>query len=216
MKKFNLIIFDLDGTLTDPSLGITKGISHALTQMGMIPQPLNELKHFIGPPLIDTFMDHYKLSKYESEKAIKIFREYYSEKGLYENVPFHNINTLLNSLKNSEIKLAVATSKPQEFSEKILNHFLLGKYFDIIQGATMDNSLAHKKDIICETLKKFPEIEKEKIIMIGDRKYDIEGAKENGILSIGVNYGFADPGEIEATSPDFIAESIEELFKILL
>lgn len=216
MKKFDLIIFDLDGTLTDPSLGITKSISHALSRMGVKPEPLIELKTLIGPPLIDSFMKYYKFSKNDSEKALEIFREYYSKKGLYENIPFNNINTLLHSLKNSGMKLAVATSKPQKFSERILDHFLLSQYFDLIQGASMDNTLIHKKDIIFEVLKKFREIPKDKIIMVGDRKYDINGAKENGISSIGVSYGFAESGEIETASPDFTAESIEDLFKILL
>ncbi|WP_320047454.1 HAD hydrolase-like protein [uncultured Ilyobacter sp.] len=120
MKKFDLVIFDLDGTLTDSRVGITKSVSHALDKMGIKPPSLKELEHFIGPPLMDTFMGHYKFSKSDSEKAVELFRERYSEKGLYENIPFHNINTLLSNLKKSGIKLAVATSKPQHFSEKIL------------------------------------------------------------------------------------------------
>lgn len=216
MKKFDLVIFDLDGTLTDSRVGITKSVSYAISKMGIKPPPLEELEHFIGPPLMDSFMEYYKFSKSDSEKALEIFREEYSKNGLYENIPFHNINTLLSALKNSKIKLAVATSKPQHFSEKILDHFLLSQYFDVIIGSSLDNTLSHKSRIISETLKSFLEIPKEKIVMVGDRKFDIDGAKENGIASIGVKYGFADPGEIEAASPDFTAEGIEDLFKILL
>ena len=216
MKKFDLVIFDLDGTLTDSRVGITKSVSYALDRMGIKPPSLKELEHFIGPPLMDTFMGHYKFSKSESEKAVNLFRERYSEKGLYENIPFHNINTLLSSLKKSGIKLAVATSKPQHFSEKILDHFLLSQYFNEIIGSSLDNSFSHKNEIIAETLKRFPEVSKEKTVMVGDRKFDIEGARENGIFSIGVKYGFADPGEIDAACPQFQADNVEDLFKILL
>ncbi|WP_319371914.1 HAD hydrolase-like protein [uncultured Ilyobacter sp.] len=216
MKKFDLVIFDLDGTLTDSREGITRSISHALSEMGLKAPPLQELEHFIGPPLMDSFMDYYKFSKSDSEKAVKLFRERYSEKGLYENVPFHNINTLLSALKNAGIRLAVATSKPQHFSENILDHFLLSQYFDEIIGSSLDNSFSHKNQIITETLKRFSEIPKEKIVMVGDRKFDIDGARENGISSIGVKYGFADPGEIDTASPDFQADNVEDLFKILL
>ncbi len=216
MKKFDLVIFDLDGTLTDSRVGITKSISHTLAKMGIDPPPLNELEHFIGPPLLDSFKNHYKFSQNDAEKAIKIFREYYSKNGLYENTLFDGISLLLSSLKGSGIKLAVATSKPQIFAEKILDHFKLSQYFQVVVGASLDNTFSHKNVIIMETIKKFPEISKEKAVMVGDRKFDIEGAKENKIFSIGVKYGFADTGEIEAASPDFISESVEGLFKILL
>ena len=216
MKKFDLVIFDLDGTLTDSRLGITKSVSHTLTEMGINPPPLEELEQFIGPPLVDSFRGYYKFSESDSEKALKIFREYYAKNGLYENMPFHNINTLLSSLKEKGIKLAVATSKPQVFSEKILDHFLLSQYFDVVIGSSLDNTLYHKNKIISETLKRFPEIPRDRAVMVGDRKFDIDGARENGIAAIGVNYGFAAPGEIEAASPDYTANGVEDLFKILL
>ena len=212
---YQYILFDLDGTLTNPEIGITSSVMYALEKFGVKVEDRKELHPFIGPPLSYSFQNYYGLSEADSELAIKYYRERFSVKGLYENEVYNGVEKALQQLKESGKTLIIATSKPEEFTLKILEHFDLLKYFDFVAGATMDGSRGEKADVIRYALE-ISEIEdKSEAIMIGDRKYDILGAKENGLESIGVLFGFGDHKELSEAGANYIAESIEDILKYL-
>lgn len=211
----NSVLFDLDGTLTDPALGITNSVKYALNKFGITVSDTKSLYPFIGPPLVDSFMEYYGFTKENAEKALAYYREYFSCGGMFENVVYDGIEELLKALSSKGVKLFVATSKPQEFSEKILEHFNLKSYFEKVIGATMDEKRNKKNEIIKFALQT-NDIEACTAVMVGDRKFDIEGGKENGLKTIGVTYGYGGREELEKASADYIAKSVNELKKILL
>ena len=174
------------------------------------------LRPFIGPPLGESFQVYYGLSKEESEQAIKYYRERFSVKGLYENEVYEGVEKMLQDLKESGKKLILATSKPEKFTMLILEHFDLLKYFDFVAGATMDGSRGEKADVIRYALEISGIEDKTEAIMVGDRKFDILGAKENGLASIGVLYGFGDREELTEAGADYIVERAEDIVKVLL
>ena len=212
---YQYILFDLDGTLTNSELGITKSVQHALKKFGIEVEDRTLLRPFIGPPLGESFQVYYGLSKEESEQAIKYYRERFSVKGLYENEVYEGVEKMLQTLKESGKKLILATSKPEKFTILILEHFDLLKYFDFVAGATMDGSRGEKADVIRYALELSGIEDKSNVIMIGDRKFDILGAKENGLASMGVLYGFGDYEELTTAGADYIAETAEDIVKIL-
>lgn len=209
------ILFDLDGTLTNPELGITSSVMYALEKFNIKVEDRKELHPFIGPPLSYSFQTYYGLSEADSELAIKYYRERFSVKGLYENEVYEGVEKLLQQLKESGKTLIIATSKPEEYTLKILEHFDLLKYFDYVAGATMDGSRGEKADVIRYALEISGIQDKSKAIMIGDRKYDILGAKENGLDSIGVLFGFGDYEELTNAGADYIAENVEDILKFI-
>ena len=213
---YKYVLFDLDGTLTNSELGITKSVQHALKRFGIEVEDRTKLRPFIGPPLGESFQVYYGLSEEESKKAIEYYRERFSVKGLYENEVYEGVEKMLQTLKDSGKKLIVATSKPEKFTMIILEHFDLLKYFDFVAGATMDGSRGEKADVIRYALEISGIEDKSEAIMIGDRKFDILGAKENGLASIGVLYGFGDREELTAAGADYIAECAEDIAEILL
>lgn len=213
---YQYILFDLDGTLTNSELGITKSVQHALKKFGIEVEDRTALRPFIGPPLGESFQVYYGLSKEESEQAIKYYRERFSVKGLYENEVYEGVEKMLQDLKESGKKLILATSKPEKFTILILEHFDLLKYFDFVAGATMDGSRGEKADVIRYALELSGIEDKSDVIMIGDRKFDILGAKENGLASIGVLYGFGDREELTEAGADYIVERAEDIVKVLL
>ena len=213
---YKYLLFDLDGTLTNSELGITTCVQHALRKFGIEVEDRRELRPFIGPPLGESFQVYYGLSKEESEQAITYYRERFSVKGLYENEVYEGVEKMLQTLRDSGKKLVVATSKPEKFTMIILEHFDLLKYFDFVAGATMDGSRGEKADVIRYALEKCEIEDKSEVIMIGDRKFDILGAKENGLASMGVLYGFGDRAELEEAGADYIVETAEDIAKILL
>lgn len=210
------ILFDLDGTLTDPMLGITKSVQHALKHFGIQVNDLKKLIPFIGPPLIDTFMSEYHLSKAEAEEAVQIFREYFVPQGMFENEPYDGVKELLEHLVDAGKVLFVATSKPVDFAERILEHFDLDQYFDFVGGATMDEERTSKEDVIAYVVEEAQLIDLDELILVGDTKYDILGAKAFGIRSVGVLYGFGTKEELERAGADYIARDLDELEEILL
>jgi len=217
MEKYNTIFFDLDGTLTDSKIGITKCAQYALAKFGIEIENISELEFFIGPPLKDTFLNHYKFDEKKTKKAIEFFRERFSTVGLYENEVYPGIKPLLEKLKKNNKKIFVTTSKARVFAKKIIEYFELDQYFELIIGAELDGTLDDKKDIIEYALKQVDKnIDKSKVIMVGDRIYDIEGAKSNNIASIGVSYGYGSMDEIKNANPDFIVGSVGELGEVLL
>lgn len=214
---YKYALFDLDGTLTDPSLGITNSIMHALAKMGRDIPPRGELYCFIGPPLVTAFQEFLGLTAEEAEQAVVFYREYFSVNGLFENTPYEGIAELLAKLKERGVTLAVATSKPEKFAVRIIEHFGLAEYFTLVCGASMDSSRSKKGDVIAYTLGQLgvAEADKSSVLMIGDRHHDIEGAKENGIASAGVLWGFGDEDELKTAGADAIAHDMDELAKIV-
>lgn len=210
---YKYILFDLDGTLTNPEIGITNSVMYALDKFGIKVENRKELHPFIGPPLTYSFQTFYGLSKEESELAVKYYRENFSVNGLYENEVYDGVGNMLQNLKDSGKILIIATSKPEEFSLKILEHFDLLKYFDHVAGATMDGSRGEKADVIRHAIRISGIEDKSQAIMIGDRNYDILGAKENGLDSMGVLFGFGDYEELSKAGADYIVEKVEDILK---
>ena len=209
------ILFDLDGTITDPKIGITKGIQYALNKFDIKVDNLDELCKFIGPPLKDSFREFYGFDEEKIEEAIGYYREYYKEKGIFENYVYDNFEKLLQLLKFKRKTLIVATSKPTVFAEKILEHFNLKKYFDFISGSNLDGTRGNKDEVIKYALEQNNILDLSKVVMVGDRKYDIIGAKKIGIESVGVLYGYGDRDELEECGADYIAEDVYKLMEIL-
>lgn len=211
-KKY--ILFDLDGTLTDPKLGICSCVQHALRAFGIDEPNLDKLEPFIGPPLKDSFMEFYGMSEEEAEKAIAVYRERFSTVGKFENEVYEGIPELLRALKTLGYHLAVASSKPEVFVNDILKHFQIAEYFDAIVGSELDGSRVAKDEVIQEALNRlfhYKAFQKSKIVMVGDRKFDVNGAKEMGVTSVAVAYGYGPMEELESASPDYIAKTVEEL-----
>ena len=221
---YKYVLFDLDGTLTDPKEGICKSTQYALHKMGIEEKDIDKLTTFIGPPLKDSFMRYYNMNESDAEKAIEFYRERFSVVGLYENIPYEGIDVLLKKLKEKGLKLAIASSKPYVYINQILEHFKLDAFFDIIEGAELDGRHVNKADNIRDAVlrlyygdkeknKKLPEesILSREVVMVGDRCYDIEGAHEFGIPCIGVSYGYAAKGELKKTGADMIAHRVEDI-----
>ncbi len=211
------IFFDLDGTLTDPAQGITNSFIYALKYYGLPIPSYEELCKLIGPPLPYSFETTFGFDHDKAMEAVGKYREYFSTKGLYENKVYEGIPELLQSLKEKGKHLLVATSKPEEYSIRILEHFNLAQYFDYICGSLMDESRSKKSEVIAYALEycRLGEGDKDKVLMVGDRFHDIEGAKANGIKSCGVLFGYGSRQELEDAGADYIAEDIQALLKIL-
>lgn len=209
-----IILFDLDGTLTDPKEGITKCVQYALAHFGIDVPDLNELMCFIGPPLIESFQMFYGFSEEKAELAVKKYRERFKDIGIFENGVYDGVLELLSECKKAGKKICLATSKPEEFAVRILEKYKMAEYFDEAVGSTMDGSINAKDEVINEAFRRLgidSDEKKAKIIMVGDRKHDIIGAKKCGIESIGVLFGYAEDGELEAAGADYIVATVEEL-----
>ena len=213
-KDYKYILFDLDGTLTDPKEGITKSFQYALRHFG-IEEDLVNLEKFIGPPLHDCFRDDYNFSEEEVEEAVTKFREYFAQNGIFENKIFLGVKEVLEYLHSNNKRILLATSKPTIFAEKILKHFEIDKYFEYIGGSNLDGSRSEKNEVINHVLEVCKVSSMEDVIMIGDRKYDVIGAKKIGVDSIGVLYGYGDLEELQEVNPTYIIKNIEELKNIL-
>lgn len=207
------ILLDLDGTLSDNSKGIFKGVIRALEYFN-IDYCESDLNSFIGPPLLDSFMIKYNMDNTSALKAVEVYREYYSVDGLFENTLYDGVEKVLSVLKERGKKLYLTTAKPQVFAEKIMIHFGVDHYFEGIYGATLDTSRIHKEDIIKYVIMS-NKLEKRVTIMVGDRYHDIEGADVNGIDSVGVTYGFGSRDELVASGADFVIDDIAALPEIL-
>ena len=209
------ILFDLDGTLTDPGLGITNAVMYALKKFNIEVPERSELYKFIGPPLLESFEKFYGMSSEESQMALQYYREYFKPYGLYENTVYDGIEELLAELKAQGKKLILATSKPEPFAIEILRHFKLDKYFDFIAGATMDEKRVRKADVILYALESCGITDLSSAIMIGDREHDVLGAKEVGLESIGVLYGYGDMPELETAGATYIVENPMNVLGVL-
>nr|WP_152966184.1 HAD family hydrolase [Pseudobacteroides cellulosolvens] len=215
-KNYNVVLFDLDGTLTDSKVGITKSVKYALNYFGIAEPCLNNLEKFIGPSLRDSFMEFYGFNEEDARKAIEKYREYYSVKGILENTVYPYIPELLNNLHTAGKTLMVATSKPTVFAEKVLSNLDLLKYFSRITGSNLDGSRIEKHEVIEFVLRESNMPIDDSIVMIGDRKHDIVGANKAGIDSIGVLYGYGSLEELEMHKPTYIANTVSDIECILL
>jgi len=214
MKNYRVILFDLDGTLSDPKIGITKSVQYALEKMEIIEEDLDRLETFIGPPLQVSLAEQYGMDEAQIHQAIAYYRERFSKKGMYENKLYPQVTTLLANLKEQGYQLAVATSKPTIFAEQILSYFNLEQFFDLVVGSHLDGTRSAKGEIIAFVLESFSEVPRQHFIMIGDRKYDIAGAQENQIDAIGVTYGFGSLEELQHAQATYIVSSVQELQEI--
>ncbi len=195
--RYSHILFDLDGTITEPFEGITKALQYSLSKFGIEIFDRNELRICIGPPLYDSFRDFYGLSKEDADRAVKYYREYYDPIGVYDCGVYDGIEEMLKKLSESPCKVIVATSKPEKMARVVLEYFGLDKYFDHICGASLDESRSKKADVISYALETAGVSDKRSCIMIGDRKFDIEGASENGLDAIGVTFGYGNRTELK-------------------
>ena len=219
---FDYILFDLDGTLTDPKLGITRSVQYALRALGIEEPSLDKLEPFIGPPLADSFREFYGLEEKQVVTAVAKYRERFSDQGIYENEIYPGTVRMLASLRAGGKKLAIASSKPTPFVERILDHFEIRAYFDYIIGSNMDGTRGKKEEVVEEALRQMlpagmpPAEKKAGVAMVGDRRFDIEGAREHGITSVGVSFGYAPEGELEQAGADHIVDTVEALAGLLM
>ncbi len=214
---FKYVFFDLDGTLTDSEEGITKSLRYALSHFGIEYPDSAMLRKFIGPSLSYSFETFCGFDKEKSRAATEKYRERFESIGLYENRLYDGIKELLEDLKKRGKVIVLATSKPLPYAKKILEYFGIYQYFDFVSGAGFEGSSLEKEDIIESAIKSLgcSGDRKSEIVMVGDRKYDIKGAKINGTSAVGVKYGFAEEGELEAAGADYIVGSVEELMELL-
>ena len=213
--KYQTILFDLDGTLIDPAVGITNSVAHALMKFGIENMDRTTLYPFIGPPLVDSFSKYYRLSQEDSKRAVDCYREYFSVRGIYECNVYPGIETLLRSIKHSGKKVLLATTKPERYAKQILDNLHLSPFFDCVAGSNMDGTRSQKGEIIPYALARLGKMEGN-TVMVGDREHDILGAKQTGINSIGVLYGYGSEEELIGAGADHLVSSVLELQRILL
>jgi len=212
---YDIILFDLDGTLTDPKTGITKSVQYALGKLGIVEENLDKLTSFIGPPLITSFKEFYSMNDEEANQALQYYRERFSTVGLYENAVYAGMKELLETLQNQGKTMFVATSKPTIFSIKILEHFGLNHFFKAVIGSELDGTRVEKDEVIKYVLSEIAGHDLRRIIMVGDRKFDVLGAQKNDIDVIGVAYGYGSYEELQTAKPNYIVETMSELGEIL-
>ncbi len=213
---YQYVLFDLDGTLTDSAEGIVNSVVHALNKRGL-PVPEQEtLLKFVGPPLLDSFQRYCGMTREEGMQGITDYREYFTDRGWCENLVYEGIPELLQKLKAAGKTLIVATSKPEVFAKRIVEHFGLAEYFSLVVGSTLDEKRTGKGQVIDLVIRTIGEEHCGEMVMVGDREHDVRGAKENGLPCIGVLYGYGSREELEQAGAAQICESVQELENYLL
>lgn len=212
MKKYESVLFDLDGTLTDSGEGITKSAAYAFEKLGLPVPSQKDLELFIGPPLAEIF-PKYGVPVEQTDEAIHYFRQRYKSVGKFENRPYDGIENLLKDLKAAGMRLYVATSKPETTAVEILSHFHLDRYFDEIAGATESHARETKDAVIAYLLNS---VHAEKCVMVGDTRFDVLGAEKLQIPCIGVAWGYGSVDEMREAGAIAIVRNISELEEILL
>ncbi len=215
MKRYDTVLFDLDGTISDSGRGITNSVKYSLKKFGIVENDFEKLKRFVGPPLYASYEKYYGFSHEEALEAVEYYREYYNAGGIFELELYDGIIDLLKYLKASGKKIILATSKPEIYAEKIALHFGFKDYFDNISGALLDGSRIEKDDIIRYALERVGVSVVSECIMIGDTSYDVLGAKAFGMDSIGVTYGYGSREELADAGATYIVDSTEEIKEIL-
>ena len=208
------ILFDLDGTLTDPAEGITNGIKYMLEKKGLPVPPTEELYQFIGPPLVPSFMSVFGMTEEEAKDGVRLYREYYAPTGLFENHPYEGIGEALGKLRDLGFVIGLATSKPEEFAYKILERFGLIGYFDKVSGASLTENRTEKAQVIAYALERMG-AEAKDTIMVGDRKHDVLGAKEFGIPTVGVLWGYGSDEELKEAGAVRTVSTMDEMVAVL-
>lgn len=214
-RNITTVFLDLDGTLIDPFEGITTSVRYALHASHIEVSSLEELKKFIGPPLYDSFREYYGFDHQQANEAVKKYREYYSQTGILNCSLYPQVAQVLKILKAKNIDIFLATSKPTAYAKKILERYGLLSYFTFLSGAELDGSRTQKDEVIAHALSHCKEIDCSKIAMVGDRKYDMEGAKKFGMLAVGCLYGFGSLEELKEAGSDSIIEKFEELLTVI-
>ncbi len=207
MKQYEVIFFDLDGTITESAPGITNSVRHALRKFGIMEEDQEVLNKFVGPPLSETFTERYGFTEEQCMQGVVWFREYYEVKGIFENNVYDGIEEMLKRLHDAGKRIVMATSKPEPMAVKIVEHFGLAEYFERVAGSTMDETRTAKAEVIAYALEECGITDKSQVLMVGDRRHDIAGAKKNGLDSMGVLYGYGDRQELEDAGADYIAET---------
>ena len=209
---YKAIFFDLDGTLTESGEGITKSVQYALEKLGVSAPDLEPLKVFVGPPLLEQFMKYAGLDEETAVKAVKYYRERYSNVGIFENKPYPGVENMLQELRRKKYILAVASSKPEYYVKQILDHFHLTEYFDEIVGSQMDGARTNKIEVIEEALERLGmKKHRERVIMVGDKEHDVLGARESGLECVAVSYGYGTKEELKEADPLQTVASADEL-----
>ena len=209
------ILFDLDGTLTDSGEGIMNSVEYALKKYGIEVQNREQLRSFVGPPLAEQFSKFCGFSKEEGHRAVEVYREYYQVKGIFENKVYEGIPEVLEELKNKGYQICMATSKPEKFAKMIAEHFGFSKYFNVIAGSLLNGGRVNKAEVIEYVLSQCDVKDRNTVLMVGDRSYDIVGAKKAGIYSMGVLFGYGSREELEDAGADLIAETPADIVKLL-
>ena len=212
---YQYILFDLDGTLTDPREGITKSVQYALSKMGIEEPDLTALEHFIGPPLYDEFRRCYDFDDTQAKQAVAAYRERFSVHGWKENILFDGVPTMLKTLREAGKTLAIASSKPTLFVEKILELFEIAPYFDVVSGATLDGSISTKAQVVEQALAMLSVRDRKDVVLVGDRMHDVEGARSCDIDCVGVTFGFGGLQELQQAGAKYIVQDFAELMQLL-
>lgn len=213
--QYETIFFDLDGTLTESGPGILKSVQYALAKFGIYEEDVSKLRPFIGPPLVYSFSKFYGMSEQDARRAMAYYREYYPEHGIFDNSVYEGIPALLAELKGAGKRLCVATGKPEVYANKIIEHFNLSPFFDVVGGSDFAETRADKTSVIRYVMEQCG-VSKEQVVMVGDRHHDIDGARANGIRSIGILFGYGDRAELEKAGADVICETVSDLRAELL
>lgn len=216
MPDFTHILFDLDGTLTNPRLGIGNSLKYALEQMNLDGYSDEILERFVGPPIQDGLKNLFGIDEQQIDEAVIHFRTYFGERGLFENEPYAGIIELLEALHHSGKKVYVVTSKLEKYAGRILSHFGFDRFIDDLQGAEATGKHSGKAELIAQLMERNQIVKSPEVVMIGDTHYDLTGARDNGISCIAVAYGFGEKDGLTSYNPDFLVDSVENLTKLLL
>lgn len=212
---YDWLLFDLDGTLTDPFEGITRSVEYALNAFGIEVEDRRVLAPFIGPPLVESLTERYGFTMEDAVAAVAKYREYFAVKGLYENELFDGIPELLSDCRKAGYKISMATSKPTHYARIIAEYFDIARYFDAIHGSSLDGTRITKSSVVAEAVAE-EHLDPSRALMIGDRRHDVEGAGEHGIRTVGVLYGYGSREEHEAAGAAYIVNDLDELRELLI
>ncbi|MCC8130171.1 MAG: HAD family hydrolase [Ruminococcus sp.] len=212
-SKIQYILYDLDGTLTDSARGIVNSFKYCLGELGIEGWDDKALLKFVGPPLRESFGVYLGMDESEIDNAIKIYRTYYADKGIFENSVYDGVPEALERLRKAGYVQAVATSKPEVYAKKILEKFGLSEYFSDICGIPLGDESMTKAQVIAQSMERLGVTNKSTVVMVGDRDYDIKGAHLNGIPCIGVTYGYGSRAELESAGAEEIVESPAEILR---
>ncbi len=213
---YKYLLFDLDGTITESAEGIINSVYYALTKAGMKVEDKNELYKFIGPPFHVSLSEYFNFNEEQVQETMGYYRERFSTIGIYENKLYDGIDTLLKELHENGKTIVLATSKPEIFAKRILDYFNITQYFTFVAGSNLDYTRAKKAEVIEYAMQSAGITDKDETIMIGDRLHDIEGAKAHGIKCIGVSYGYGSHEELEKYGADFVADTMDDIRRIVL